>query len=167
MTAEIDSATLKAPSVDEAIAFLWAEADMLDRLDYKPWLKLWTEDGRYVVPTRRDTTDYDNVLNIVNDDADMRAARVKRLLSGFSMSSAPPARTVRTLSRFVPLASDEGMLTLRAAQILVEYKYERTRLLAADMLYGIVATAEGLRLHRKVATLINCEDYQHGIGYLL
>jgi 3-phenylpropionate/cinnamic acid dioxygenase small subunit len=106
-------------------------------------------------------------LNIVNDDAVMRAARVKRLLSGFSMSSAPPARTVRTVSRFVPLAMEEGAITLRAAQILAEYKYERMRILAADVVYRIVGTAEGLKLDRKIVTLVNCDDHQHGIGYLL
>ena len=155
-----------APTLAEAIAFIWAEADMLDRLDYKGWLPLWTENGRYIIPTERGVDDYDDRLNIVNDDTEMRAARVKRLLSGFSMSSAPPARTVRTVSRFVPLTDDRG-LTLRAAQILAEYKYERMRILAADVVYRIVREDEGLKIDRKVVTLVNCDDFQHGIGYLL
>lgn len=156
-----------APSLQDAIQFIWAEADMLDRLDYKAWLPLWTDKGRYVIPTERDVSDYDDRLNIVNDDAEMRQARVKRLLSGFSMSSAPPARTVRTVSRFVPVAVEGGAITLRAAMILVEYKYERMRTMAADVVYRIVTTADGLRLDRKIVTLVNCDDYQHGIGYLL
>ena len=102
-----------------------------------------------------------------NDDAEMRAARVKRLLSGFSMSSAPPARTVRTVSRFVPLATEDGAIVIRAAQILAEYKYERMRVLAADVEYRIVRQADGLKMDRKVVTLVNCDDFQHGIGYLL
>ena len=156
----------EAPTLAEATAFIWAEADMLDRLDYKQWLPLWTDNGRYIIPTERGVDDYDDRLNIVNDDAEMRAARVKRLLSGFSMSSAPPARTVRTVSRFVPLA-DDGGLTLRAAQILAEYKYERMRILAADVVYRIVRGDEGLKVDRKIVTLVNCDDFQHGIGYLL
>nr|WP_047167098.1 aromatic-ring-hydroxylating dioxygenase subunit beta [Sphingomonas sp. Y57] len=156
-----------APSLQDAIQFVWAEADMLDRLDYKAWLPLWTENGRYIVPTERDISDYDDRLNIVNDDAEMRQARVKRLLSGFSMSSAPPARTVRTVSRFVPVAVEDGAITLRAAMIMVEYKYERMRTMAADVVYRIVSTADGLKLDRKIVTLVNCDDYQHGIGYLL
>jgi sortase (surface protein transpeptidase) len=74
---------------------------------------------------------------------------------------------VRNVSRFVPVAFDEGAMTLRAAQILVEYKYERVRTLAADVVYRIVASPEGVKLDRKVVTLVNCDDYQHGIGYLL
>lgn len=165
--AEPRTDAVAAPSMDEAIAFIWAEADMLDRLDYKKWLPLWTENGRYIIPTERDIQDFDDRLNIVNDDAIMRSARVKRLLSGFSMSSAPPARTVRTVSRFVPQTVEDGAITLRAAMILVEYKYERMRTMAADVVYRIVATADGLKLDRKIVTLVNCDDYQHGIGYLL
>ena len=156
-----------APTMEEAIAFIWAEADMLDRLDYKKWLGLWTEEGRYIIPTERGVDDYDDRLNIVNDDSEMRGARVKRLLSGFSISSAPPARTVRTVSRFVPLADGGGGLTLRAAQILAEYKYERMRILAADIVYHIIRVEDGLKIDRKVVTLVNCDDFQHGIGYLL
>lgn len=158
---------LDAPSLEEAIAFIWSEADILDRLDYRAWLPLWTEDGRYIIPTEQGVEDHDDRLNIVNDDAAMRQARVKRLLSGFSMSSAPPARTVRTVSRFVLLDRDGAVLTLRAAMMLAEYKYERMRLLAADVTYRLLATDDGLRIDRKLVTLVNCDDYQHGIGYLL
>ena len=68
----------------EAIEFVWAEADLLDRLDYKPWLQLWTAEGLYIVPTEPGAADYAEVLNIAYDDGEMRRARVKRLLSGFS-----------------------------------------------------------------------------------
>lgn len=157
-----------APTFEEAIAFIWVEADMLDRLDYKPWLKLWSHGGEYVIPVDRDAADYADALNIVLDDQVMREARVKRLLSGFSMSSAPPARTVRTVSRFVTVAQDDNSITLRAAQMLAEYKYQHMRFLPADMLYRIIRAPDGnLLLDRKVVTLANADDFQFGIGYLL
>lgn len=162
-----DGATT-APGFDEAIAFIWAEADMLDRLDYRPWLTLWTDTGRYIVPVERDVPDYAAVLNIIYDDAGMRAARAKRLLSGFSMSSAPPARTVRTVSRFVVVARDGASITLRAAQMLAEYKYEHMRMLPADVTYRLVRGADGgLLIDEKIVTLVNADDFQFGIGYLL
>jgi 3-phenylpropionate/cinnamic acid dioxygenase small subunit len=152
----------------EATAFIWAEADLLDRLDYKPWLKLWTQTGKYIIPTERAPEDYAEVLNIVYDDAQMREARAKRLLSGFSMSSAPPARTVRTVSCFVVIQSGEGSVEVRAAQMLAEYKYGHMRFLPADMRYRLVRAPDGaLLLDEKIVTLVNAEDYQFGIGYLL
>jgi 3-phenylpropionate/cinnamic acid dioxygenase small subunit len=152
-------------ALDEAIQFVWCEADMLDRHDYKPWLKLWTTEGRYIIPVDRETEDYESVLNVAYDDAEMRDARVKRLKSGFSSSAAPPARTVRTVSRFVVL-DDADALTLRAAQQVAEYKYERTRLLAADVTYRLVREGGLILLDRKVVQLINSDDALHGIGYL-
>lgn len=152
----------------DAVEFIWREADLLDRLDYRPWLDLWTDHGRYIIPIEHDAEDYEAVLNIVYDDATMRAARVKRLLSGFSASSAPPARTVRTVSRFVQQPSaDSGGIVIAAAQILTEYKYERLRIVPADVSFEIVAQEGALRMHRKVVKLINSSDAQQGIGYLL
>ena len=162
------AATGAAIPFDEAVRFIWAEADLLDRLAYRPWLKLWAVDGLYVIPTERAPADPAAVLNIVYDDATMRDARAKRLLSGFSMSSAPPARTARTLSRFVVVDEAPGAITLRGAMIVAEYKYERMRTLAGDVEYRLVRDGEGgLKIARKTVTLLNCDDYQHGIGYLL
>jgi 3-phenylpropionate/cinnamic acid dioxygenase small subunit len=129
---------------------------------------LWVEDGRYTIPVEHDADDFENQLNVAHDDAEMRAARVKRLLSGFSMSAAPPARTVRTVSRFVVTGEDESHIELRAAMVLVEYKYERTRVLAADVTYRLVREGDGgIKLDRKIVRLANCDDFLHGIGYLL
>lgn len=157
----------QAITLDEATRFIWAEADMLDRLDYKAWLPLWVEEGRYTIPVEHDADDFENQLNVAHDDSEMRQARVKRLLSGFSMSAAPPARTVRTVSRFVVTDEASDAIELRAAMVLVEYKYERTRVLAADVTYRLVRDGDAIKLDRKLVRLANCDDFLHGIGYLL
>ncbi|WP_206243611.1 aromatic-ring-hydroxylating dioxygenase subunit beta [Novosphingobium terrae] len=159
--------TRHAISLDDATRFIWAEADILDRLDYRAWLPLWTKDGRYTIPIEHDAVDYDNQLNVAHDDEEMRQARVKRLLSGFSMSAAPPARTVRTISRFVVTAAADDLIELRSAMVLVEYKYERTRVLAGDVEFRLKRDEGVIKLDRKVVRLANCDDYLHGIGYLL
>ena len=155
-------------TLQDAAAFIWAEAEMLDRHDYKPWLALWTVDGRYVIPIEQDeTAEAIDTLNIAYDDAEMREARVKRLRSGFAMSSAPAARTARTVSRFTVVSDEVGGLTVRAVQHIVEYKFERTRILASEMLYRLVATESGVALAFKEVRLINSDDPLWGIGYLL
>jgi 3-phenylpropionate/cinnamic acid dioxygenase small subunit len=160
-------AEVGAIDLQEAAAFIWLEADLLDTQDYTAWLGLWTTSGRYIIPVDREGEEYASRLNIAYDDAAMREARVKRLCSGLSMSSAPAARTVRTVSRLRLLASSGAGLTLRAAQLLVEYKYDRTRVLAADVAYRLIRTADGLKLDEKVVRLINSDDALHGVGYLL
>jgi 3-phenylpropionate/cinnamic acid dioxygenase small subunit len=154
-------------TLQSAIEFIWLEADLLDAHDYAAWLALWTGTGRYIIPTERDATDYAAVLNVVYDDHAMREARVKRLQSGLSMSASPSARTVRTVSRFREMNESPGVFALRCAQHIVEYKYDRTRMLAADVVFWLVPGPAGLALERKVVTLINADDALHGIGYLL
>ncbi len=164
--APVDEAT-SGITLQEAVEFIWNEADLLDRHDYKPWLALWTENGKYVIPIERDVKDYASALNVAYDNAEMREARVKRLRSGFAMSSAPAARTARTVSRFVRVGDTSERLVIRAAQHIVEYKFERTRMLAADVLYHLVRTETGLALEYKEVLLINSDDFLWGLGYLL
>jgi 3-phenylpropionate/cinnamic acid dioxygenase small subunit len=158
-------------SLQEATQFIWLEADLLDSQDYMAWLALWTGEGRYVIPVDRAGDDHADRLNVVYDDRAMREARVQRLQSGLSMSASPSARTVRTVSRFRVLREHKDGTHLRCAQHLVEYKYDRTRMLAADVTYRLVrAEAQagtGIAIHEKVVRLINSDDALFGMGYLL
>ncbi len=153
-------------SLAEAAEFIWAEAELLDRQDYRPWLDLWTASGLYVIPIERGDGDAATRLNIAYDNGDMRAARVKRLKSGFAISSAPSARTVRTVSRFVPGDTTRGVTVVRCAQTLVEFKFERTLVLAADVEYHLVRGPGGIALERKEVLLLNSDEPLWGIGYL-
>lgn len=150
-----------------AVEFIWREADLLDSHDYEQWLRLWSDGGKYIIPIERDVVDHAAALNIAYDDGPMREARVKRLRSGLSMSASAAARTVRTTSRFVPLLDTPGVLEVRCAQHIVEQKREHTRVLAADVTYRIVRTAAGLALDLKVIALIDSDEAQRGLGYLL
>lgn len=164
-TAPVDGAA--AITLQEAAEFIWREGELLDRQDYADWLSLWLEEGIYVVPIDRDGGDRAGELNVLYDDAEMRKARVKRLKSGFSISSAPSARTVRTLSRFVMGECAGDAVEIRCAQHIVEYKFEQTRIAAADVTYRLVRRGGELKIDRKEVLLINSDDALWGIGYLL
>ena len=154
----------------EASEFIWLEADLLDSQSYPEWLALWTPTGHYVIPIERDGDDYAAHLNIIYDDRAMREARVQRLMSGLSMSASPSARTARTVSRFRKLEEANGTTVIRCAQHLVEYKYDRTRILAADVTYHLVRTRGAdarIAMERKIVRLVNSDDALFGIGYLL
>ncbi|MEM7542292.1 MAG: aromatic-ring-hydroxylating dioxygenase subunit beta [Pseudomonadota bacterium] len=156
-----------AISIYEAAEFLWREADLLDHRAYEDWLELWSPQGMYIVPTEYETDAFEDSLNYVFDDDQLRRQRVARLTSRYSISAASAARTVRTVSRFVAKGTSAGGLQLRAAQHLIEYRREITRTLAADLEVSLISDAGELKLARKVVRLINCDDALHGIGYLL
>lgn len=153
--------------LQQASAFVWQEADMLDHGEFADWLKLWTDDGLYIVPIDPNETDFDNTLNYAYDDHTMRAKRVMRLTSGESISTTPQARTVRNVSRLRVLGEANGVVTVRGAQDLKEFRKDVLRQHIADVTYELKREAEGFRLQRKVVRLINSTDTLTSIGYIL
>lgn len=153
-------------TLDAVVEFLWAEADILDRQDYDAWLPLWTGEGHYVIPIKPDTDDFANELNIVYDDAGMRKARAARLQGGFSISAAPPAQTVRTLSRFVITKADEGGVTVRSALHVIEDKFGRQRMFAANVTHELTLVDGEIRIVNKVVRLLNSDGTLTSISYL-
>jgi len=151
----------------DAITFLWQEADLLDRRAYDEWLDLWAEDGLYIIPIEKDVEDYATVLNYVFDDTQMRRMRVARLTSSQSMSAASAAETVRTVSRFVKTGAEKGVIRLRAAQHLAEYHRDKHRLMPATLDVELRREDGEIKIVRKIVTLSSREDGIQGIGYLL
>src|SRR5215470_13346805 len=105
-----------------AIEFIWREAELLDRRDYRAWLEMWDPKGIYVVPIDPDTTDYASTLNYAFDDQHMRELRVQRMTSGYSASASDAARTVRTVSRFTLSSDGADLVEVKSAQVIVAYK---------------------------------------------
>lgn len=162
------------PAVVRAIELVWREAELLDRADYLRWESLYADDATYVVPIDPDTEDFDGTLNMVYDDARMRQMRVVRMTEGYAIAAVDAARTVRTVSRFVPesvTGSAGGTeVVLRSAQVLVAFKRDRHDLWAADLRHRIRLAADGPagdRIVQKVVRLVNSESAVPAAGFLL
>lgn len=151
--------------LQDAQAFIWAEADILDRQDYDAWLALWSDEGFYTLPIG-DGEDFDNALNLCHDDAKMRRDRIARFQQGFSISSAPPARTIRTVSRFVIDKVEGDEVTVRCAEHLIEDKFGRQRIWAANLSYTLIVTSGGFKIRHKVARLLNSDGMLNSFSYL-
>ncbi|MBZ6083653.1 hypothetical protein KVH15_21860 [Streptomyces olivaceus] len=164
-----ETAALTDPRIARTVELIWREADLLDHKDYVAWNDLYAEDGVYVIPVDTSSDDFDNQLNMVYDDARMRAMRVQRLTEGYSISAADSASTVRTVSRFVPVEVDEETVSLRAGQVIVAYKRGTHHLWAADVDYTVRLgrTPSGDRIVRKVVRLIDAADVVPAAGFLL
>lgn len=161
MTMTIDRTALLA----DVQAFLWAEADLLDRRDYDGWLALWLPKGHYTMPIG-DTEDFDNALNLCHDDDKMRRDRIGRFQQGFSISSAPPALTVRTVSRIVLDQVQSDRVTVRSSLHLVESKFGRQRLWAGDVTHALVGGPGDFRIRDKVVRLLNSDGMLNSFSYL-
>ena len=161
--------SLADPRVLRGIELAWREADLLDRKEYDAWNALYAEDGHYVIPIDPTTTDFDNTLNMVYDDARMRAMRVTRMTEGYALAAVDSATTTRTVSRFVPVQVSDAEVVLRASQVLVAFKRGRHDLWAGDVEYRIrlgSAPAEDL-IVLKVIRLVDSEAAVPAAGFLL
>ncbi|MCO5978711.1 aromatic-ring-hydroxylating dioxygenase subunit beta [Ideonella oryzae] len=157
---------MNLPLLNSVTAFVWAEADMLDHGEFAAWLDLWVPAGQYIVPIDPDTTDFDNTLNYANDNATMRRLRVERLTSGESVSTQPPARTVRSVSRLRVIAHDGDTVTLRGAQDLRDFRKDKFHQHTADVTWTLVAHGDSWRIQRKVVRMINSVDTLSAVGYI-
>jgi 3-phenylpropionate/cinnamic acid dioxygenase small subunit len=153
--------------LNQASAFIWQEADMLDHGEFAAWLDLWAEKSTYIIPIDPLETDFENTLNYAYDDHHMRQLRVTRLTSGDSISTTPRARTVRSLSRFRVLSDEGDVVTVRCAQNLREFRKDVLKHYTADITFELVRNGDSFKIRRKLIQLINSTDTLAGIGYIL
>lgn len=163
-----DAAMISHTDLTSEIAvFLDFEADLLDRLDLQPWLKLWLPSGRYIVPIDRQTPDHSNTLNHIYDDDAMRAQRVKRLLGGLALSASPPTRTVRSMSRKRIMSSNGDQFSVSSAMIMVGYKRQTKFLVAADVMHELQREGQGFRIAEKTVMLIDSDEPLGDMSFML
>ena len=158
------------PRVVRAIELIWREAELLDRAAYLAWDGLYTDDGTYVVPIDPETENFDDVLNMIYDDARMRQMRVTRMVEGYAIAAVDAARTVRTVSRFVPESVSDTEVVVRSAQVLIAFKRDRHDIWAADLVHRIRLSPDGPAddgIVQKVIRLINSESAVPAAGFLL
>ncbi|MFJ8812342.1 aromatic-ring-hydroxylating dioxygenase subunit beta [Amycolatopsis thermoflava] len=163
--------TITVPLTDvrvaRAVELVWREAELLDRKDYLVWQELYTDDACYIVPIDPDTEDFAGTLNMIYDDARMRAMRVTRMTEGYAIAAVDAARTVRTVSRFVPETVTDTEVVLRSAQVLIAYKRGRHDIWAADVRHRVRLSDSGDRIAEKVVRLVDSEDAVPAAGFLL
>lgn len=80
--------------------FVFYEADLLDRREYRDWLDLFTEDIHYWMPTRYNRLRREmhreesapNEISFFDDDKDSLNRRIVRLETGMAWAEDPPSR---------------------------------------------------------------------------
>jgi len=101
--------------------FLYAEAQLLDDHEFNDWIKLFTDQAHYWVPTRNTRTNRERAKEIaargegahVDDDMVRLRGRVRRSTSGLAWSEEPPSRTRRLLTNVRIRRRDTGVLDVR------------------------------------------------------
>ncbi len=64
---------------DSVTRFVYDEAELLDRGEFDAWLDLFTEDGRYWVPSHPGQSDPFEEISLFHEDRALMQARIGRL----------------------------------------------------------------------------------------
>lgn len=88
-----------AVTEEDLIAFIYAEARMLDDLRFEDWLDLFAEDGRYWLPAEWPATNPLQQQAFLYEDKFLLDVRVRRLGGKKTYSQKPRSRCAHVLQR--------------------------------------------------------------------
>jgi 3-phenylpropionate/cinnamic acid dioxygenase small subunit len=153
---------MTAMTPDQAQAFLYREALLLDEGDYDAWLDLFTHDAVFWMPAWRNeseqTNDPDSELSLIYYQGRSNLEdRVKRIRSGLSVASKVRLRVMHAISNVMVTAQAPGTATVSSCFIvnLVDVRIGRTHAFFGRYEHDLVETEDGWRISRKLIRLLN------------
>jgi len=155
--------------------FLLHEARLLDDGKFDDWLKLFTAEAWYWVPSEPDQADPIETVSLIYDDRRLLETRVRRLASPRMYSQEPRSRTSRivgnvSLEESGPLPTLPRLrgrngwgCTVRSKFVMVEYRREQQRLFAGTAIHRLIQTGGRIMIAWKRVNLVNCDAPLDGI----
>jgi 3-phenylpropionate/cinnamic acid dioxygenase small subunit len=149
-------------TVQDAEAFLYREALLLDEGAYDAWLELFTPDTTFWMPAWRNeseqTSDPDSELSLIYYHGRSNLEdRVQRIRSGMSIASKVRLRVVHTITNVMVTAQAPGSASISSCFIvnLVDVRAGRTHAFFGRYEHELVHTDDGWKIARKVIRLLN------------
>ena len=147
--------TANKPTLREQVEdFLFREAELLDDWRLDDWVALFTEDGRYVVPTtdlpegnpKRD-------LVFIDDDITRLRARAVRLNSRHAHREYPWSRTRRFVSNVRVEETSDSKLSVTANVMVYRFRSGEGAPYVGSVHYTLRRDGEGFRIAYRRAVL--------------
>lgn len=166
------SVDLVASTVHGRVAtFLAREAELADRHQYDDWLRLWSPDGVYWVPSNDDDYDPAEHVSIIYDDYDRLQERCFRLSVGGAHSQEPASRLCRVVGNVQLLSGEDaagkGRVQVAATMVLVELRAGLKNVYAARLEYQLVDTGDSFLIARKKVQLLDNDEPLGNLTFLL
>ena len=147
--------TTNTPTLREEVEdFLFREAELLDNWLLDDWVALFTEDGRYIVPTT-DLPDGDprRDLVFIDDDIVRLRARAVRLNSRHAHREYPWSRTRRFVSNVRVRETVEGELSVTANVMVYRFRSGEGAPYVGSVHYTLRRADGGLKIAYRRAVL--------------
>jgi len=135
------------------------EARMLDRLLLEDWLKLYTPECFYWVPSTPNGGDPRREIAVMFDDRRRLEDRVFRLRTGYAWSQAPSSRTSRLISNVEVFSSPRaGQRMVRSNFAISEFWDGEIRVLAGWAGHRFRSVGGAWLISAKQVNLLNCDQ---------
>src|SRR4051812_12761456 len=151
----------------QVAAVLYYEARLLDARAYRRWLEMFTEDWVYWVPGSRSCTDPRNESAIVLDARRHLLDRIGLIETGFLQTQSPPSHTCRTVSNVEARNLPDGSIASHSLCVIWEYRRGKTHCFVGRQTHQLLREGQGLRIRRKLLRLIDCDEPQGNITFIL
>ena len=157
----------------DAEAFLYKEAELLDELRLEEWLRLFTPDGLYWIPIDEGIST-DQSASIVRDNTLRREERVFHLLNTRFPAQSPRSRTLHMISNVRIAETDSNFVKLHSNQTIHEVRAGDFRQVGLGVVNTLVAKVEhvlegqqgDLKIALKKILLINRDMPQGNLTFL-
>jgi len=146
---------MSLPTRSEVEDFLFLEADLLDSWQLKDWLKLYTQDCEYQVPSTdlpRDANPETSLFYIADDFMRLEQ-RVIRLGKKTMWSEYPRSKTRHLVTNVRVLGLEGEDIKVKANFVVYRTKWENTDVYVGSYDMILRRSADGLKIRKKRSTL--------------
>jgi 3-phenylpropionate/cinnamic acid dioxygenase small subunit len=152
----------------EAEEFIYAEARLADVHRYDDWEALWADDGVYWVPAGPGSAENpDTHISVIYDNRSRIALRVGQLNTGKRHSQDPVSNVAHVIGNVEIISDDTRSVQTRASFIAVESRIRGLVTWAGTVQHTLTRTEAGLRMSRKVVTLVNRDQPIPTLSFLI
>jgi 3-phenylpropionate/cinnamic acid dioxygenase small subunit len=148
----------------EAEDFLFRQSECIDNRDFAAWIDLFTPDGTYWIPARRDDTDPRMQLSFLYDDVPSMVARCERLLDAGTGGQQPITRSSHVVSNVrIVESSTSAELVVRSRFHVTQFRRDVLKSYAGSYTHHLVATGDGIKIRMQRVDLIDCDGIHDAI----
>lgn len=172
LTAEIAASRLRYAPGESALTadaerFLFWEARLLDDRDYKSWVSLLASNFVYWVPSEPDATDARRQSAVNFDDRRRLLDRIALIETGVLHAQTPVSRTCRMISNIEAWSAEGGRFELRSNLLIWEHRRGRTAHFIGRQEHRIIKGPDHWLAERKIIRLLDCDEPQGNLTFIL
>ena len=137
--------------------FLFYQAELLDTKNWQAYINLFTDEGVYWMPARREQTEWLDSPSIFAEDRQLMSVRMGRITHPNAWSQAPLWETNHELGGVVIEELAETKIQVRSRFQVLELRRDQLRSLAGAYRHTLLRQGEAFKIELQRVDLMNAE----------